>query len=1178
MPHFLCAAGRYRRWLPFVVLLLLAARPAGAVRGVPAAASLEFIQNKGQWDGRVRYEAALPAGRLFVQPTAITYAFFDPAVLAQHHDGGAGAAPTPAGDAAGIAAHAYTVHFERANARAEITATAPTAGERNYFVGADAARWARHVGGFGELRYAGLWPGIDLTLFENAGQHLEYDLLLAPRANPARVALRYEGADGLALDPAGNLVVTTSVRTVTERAPQAWQLDAAGQRRAVACRFVLAGRTVGFALGAYDHRRALTIDPTVQFSTLTGSTADNWGFTATYDNAGNMYSGGIAFGPGFPTTTGAYRTTFGGLVDIALIKYNTAVSGPAARVWATYLGGSSSEFPQSLVTNAQNELVVLGSTSSTNYPTTSAALQRSFGGGTPLDPFHAGGAPYDIPNGTDMIVSRLSADGSALLASTYLGGSGNDGVLDDRNFYSPLNYGDVFRSDVLLDAAGNVYVAAATASPNFPGLAQGFNAPYRGNTDALVCKLTPGLNTVVWANLLGSRGADAAYSIQRDSQGRVYVCGGTGTASVDFPVMAGAYQSTPPGGNADGFVARISADGRRLERATFVGTSSYDQAFLLQLDAAGNAYVFGQTFGQFPITPGLYGAVGGPLFIQKLNSDLTASIYTTAFGSRGGARNGPNLVPTAFLVDDCERVYISGWGGADNDQRGQWLGGSTTGLPTTANAVQRTTDGSDFYLAQFAPGMTTLEYATFFGQNSTDAAEHVDGGTSRFDKRGVVYQAVCGGCRGIQGFPQPPGAGTYTIRNGSTNCNNGAFKMNFEVVQADPGPSRFVCLGGGTVGLGGAPAGGTWTGPGVTGAAGSYRFVPTAVGPGQYILTYTVATTGICVSSRTVRYVVAPPIVPTIAPVPELCVTGSSVALAGTPAGGAFAGPGVGGGRFDPAAAGAGTHLLTYSISDSLGCGTATRQVVVLRPPAVVPGRDTTLCADQRQAFQLTGFAPAGGTWSGVGVTAGGFFTPPNTNNRGGVFVLTYAVAQGVCAARAARTVVVAPTSSQNVALELPVCAALPQFAGLAPFDCLLKPVLLAPRATFIWDFGDGSAGSTEATPTHRYQQPGTYRVRLTARYANCEVLTGFAPLEVGEVKVPNIITPNGDGLNDTFRPHISCLPTSLEVYSRWGQRLYQSSDYHDTWDASGLPDGVYYFLLRDAAGHRVKGWVEVRR
>ena len=1148
--------------------------PAQAARGAAVAPnnpSLEFVQNKGQWDGRVRYEANLPAGTLFVLPGALTYAFLDPTAL-HHHDGTA--RPAGAAKPTDIAAHAYTVHFEKANAHARLTAETPTAGERNYFIGNDARRWASHVGAFRQLRYTSLWPGIDLTLYENTGRNLEYDVLLAPRANPARVALRYDGASALALDAAGRLIIKTTVGTTTELAPKAWQLDAAGQRQPVACRYVLTGSTITFALGDYDRTRALTIDPTVQFSTLTGSTADNWGFTAAYDNAGNMYSGGIVasnLGGNYPATPGAFHTSFSSVEDIGIIKYNTSVSGASARMWATYLGGGSSEFPHSLVVNAQNELVVLGSTSSTNYPTTAGAVQRNFGGGTYLDPFRDGD-PYNMPNGSDLFVTRFSADGSNLLASTYLGGSGNDGVSAPT---LAVNYGDCFRGDVLLDGAGNVYIATNTTSRNFPLMNNGFNNVLAagGQSDALVCKLSPGLNIMLWAGYLGGTGADAAYSIQLDAQGRTYVCGGT--TSSDLPTTAGAYRRTAPGGT-DGFVARISTDGRIVERATYVGTNSYDQAQLLQLDADGDAYLLGQTLGAFPYTTGLFGG-SGPQFVQKLNPDLTTSLYSTSFGSNSTANPGPNLVPTAFLVDDCERVYVCGWGGSVNSRGTGYLGGSTAGLLTTTGALQTTTDGSDFYLAEFSAGMTQLEYATFYGQNGT--LEHVDGGTSRFDKRGVVYQAVCASCSSTQGFPLPPGAGTYTVRNGSSNCNNGAFKMNFEVVQADPGPRRYLCLDNGPVTLGGSPAGGVWAGPGVqANAGGGYRFVPTAVGPGHYVINYTVATTGICLSTRSVRYVVAPPVVPTFAPVPAQCVVGTAVALAATPAGGAFSGPGVSNGRFDPAKAGVGTHTLTYSVADSLGCGTLSQQVVVNRLPVITPGRDTTLCADLRQPFQLRGYAPAGGVWSGTGVTADGFFTPPNTGNRGGVFPLTYTVTQGPCQAMATRTVVLAPVSAKDVSLNLPVCAAAPRYTGLAPFDCPLSPVLLAPHATYSWDFGDGSEPSVLAEPTHRYTQPGTYHVTLTARYGNCEVLTGFSPVEVGDVFMPNIITPNGDAANQTFQPRFSCRPASLEVYTRWGQRVYQTDDYHNNWDATGLPDGIYYYQLRDADDRRAKGWVEVRR
>jgi gliding motility-associated-like protein len=249
--------------------------------------------------------------------------------------------------------------------------------------------------------------------------------------------------------------------------------------------------------------------------------------------------------------------------------------------------------------------------------------------------------------------------------------------------------------------------------------------------------------------------------------------------------------------------------------------------------------------------------------------------------------------------------------------------------------------------------------------------------------------------------------------------------------------------------------------------------------------------------------------------------------------------------------------------------------VVVNAPATINASPDTTLCADQTRAFQLRG-SPAGGTWNGPGVTPAGFFTPPSTNNRGGIFPLRYSYSSTGCEASAVRTVVLAPTSANNVPLNIPECTADPRYAGLAPFTCQFEPPL--PGGTYEWDFGDNTPRSTEASPAHVYERPGRYDVKLVARYAGCVVETRFAPVEVGEVLVPNIITPNGDSINDRFKPRFSCKTTRLQIFNRWGTLLYETQDYHNNWSSSGLPEGVYYYLLRDTDNRRAKGWLEVKR
>jgi len=1029
--------------LSFVAALL---PPPAAAADAPPRPTLEFIENRGQWDGRARYAAPLPGGaRLFAEADGLTFALLADGGPAQRGHGGPATGPranaraaAPPADAA-VRGHALRLRFEGAGP-AVLTAAGPTAERRSYFLGNDPAHWAADVRGYRALRYAGLWPGVDARVYESADQHLEYDFELAAGADPAAIGLRHEGADGLALDAAGNLVVGTRAGALVERAPQAYQTDGAGRRRAVACRYVLAGPVLRFALGPYDRARPLTIDPVVVFATYSGSVADNWGFTATYDPQGHLYSGGIAFGVGYPASLGAFQTTFAALIDIALIKYNTAVSGPAARVWATYLGGAGADFPSSLVVNGRGELLLLGASGSANYPTTAGAAQRTFGGGTPADPLGFG-APYNAPTGSDLVITRLAANGAALVGSTYLGGAGNDGLLPLDALAAPdsvpqlaHNYGDPFRGDILVDAADNVYVASSTASANFP-VARGLGGAYRGGTsDGVVAKLAPDLTALTWASYLGGRAADAAYSLQLEpTSGDLYVAGGT--LSPDFPTTAGSYLPAPPGG-VDGFAVRLSADGRTLRRATYAGTPAYDQAFFLQLGTDGGVYLLGQTRGAFPRSPGLFGTAGGTLFIQKFDADLGRSLLATAFGSTDPANAGRlALNPTAFLVDRCDRVYVGGWGGMVNGGFTNPLdvpfpyqigNGTTAGLPTTPGAFQPTTDGSDFYLAQLAPGLTALSYGTYYGSTGAEG-EHVDGGTSRFDPRGIVYQAVCA-CFERRGFPVPPGANTYSAANGSPgpSCNNAAFVVDFQARIADAGADAGICPTAGPQPLRGEPAGGVWTGPGVTGSvAAGFAFTPAPALVGTQVLTYTVASTGVCTTTATRRVMVTP--------APDLRATWAAVA-----------------------------------------------------------------CPETRLAPLALRF---------------GLATP----------------------------------------------------GPFAPADA-------------VWDFGDGSQGTGPA-PTHTYAAPGRYQPRLRLRYddGRCEAEALAPPVEVLARRLPNVITPNADGQNDTFVVGPDCAPR-LQVFSRWGQPVFDAAAYRDDWGGGNQPAGVYFYLLTYPDGARLKGWVEVVR
>jgi len=670
--------------------------------------------------------------------------------------------PSSLSEAVDVRHHAFRMNFIGANTSQPIRGLDKLSYYRNYFRGNNPNQWSSRVGVYQKVEYSNLYPGID-ALFYSSESNFKYDFIVRPGANPNQILMKYEGLDGL--EKIGeNLALKNSVVQLQELAPFAYQFIN-GELVQVPCYFIVDGAEVRFDFPTgYNSNFELVIDPTLIFATMTGSTSDNWGTSATNDANGNLVGCGMAFATNYPTTLGAFQESFGGEVtDMSIIKYN--VDGTNA-LFSTYIGGASTEFPHSSIVNQAGEIIILGTTSSANFPMTPQSYDSSFDGGSNVTIVPT----INYPNGSDIVVVVLSADGASLNAATYLGGSGNDGLNTSTDL--SFNYADGARGEVNLDSNENIYITSCTESNDFPltngAFQQGFGG---GNQDGVVVKLNSDLSNVLWSTYLGGDDDDAVYSSKVDANNNLYVTGGTN--SNDFPKLGGTLNNTFQGGAADGFISHLSGSNGDLINTTFLGTSAFDQSYLLDLDADGNVYVVGQSVGGYPVSGNVYTDPGTTQFLHKLSPDLNTTIFSTVFGNGDEV----NISPTAFLVDDCQRIYVSGWGGdtqsAGNGSPG--LVGNTLGMLVTPDAIQSTTDGSDFYIIQFAPDATAVEYASFFG--STDANEHVDGGTSRFDKSGVIYQAVCAGCGG-NSFPTTPGV--WSEENGSGNCNLGAFKFAFE--------------------------------------------------------------------------------------------------------------------------------------------------------------------------------------------------------------------------------------------------------------------------------------------------------------------------------------------------------------------------------------------------------------
>ena len=734
-----------------------------------------FTENAGQWNPHVRLAAQLHDAALFLEEEGILVVLREP----HFH---------PAPQHLPLHCHAYRMRFDGA--------TATPQGERrqesysNFFIGSNPAHWHSRVASYTVARYTDVYPNIDLEIY-TASAALKYNWIIHPGSHPRQAMLIYEGTDGVTIAHDGSLRIRTTVSDVTEMRPYAFQRRN-GKEIEVGSRWHVEKAKgenlyhVWIEVDGYDHDNDLIIDPTLIFSTYTGSTADNWGTTAAYDSHKNVYTAGIVFGIGYPVSIGAYDENSNGNADVGIFKFD---STGTQRIWATYLGGAAADMPHSMYVNMLDELLVLGTTGSDNFPVTADACQSTHHGGQTI--YYEGSSSINFANGSDIFISRLSPDGTQLGASTYIGGSGNDGLNYRPHFNNSYqiimagndslyyNYGDGARGEIISDKFGNVYVGSTTMSNDFPTTTDALGPSYSARQEGVAFKIDYNLRNMIWSTYLGGTQDDAVYSIDLDSSYNLLVCGGT--TSNNFPTTAGAYRTAYQGGTADGFVSKIAYDGSHLIASSYIGSQAYDQLYFVRSGRHNEIFLFGQTKapGSTMIHNAGYSVPGSGMLLMRMLPDLSAPQWSTVFGTPGRV----NLSPTAFAADICNRVYAAGWGRDFVNYNGvQWHTAGSTGMETTADAYQDSTDGQDFYILALDQDANSLNYATFFGELHQNGGsiygggDHVDGGTSRFDRLATLYQSVCASCGGTQGFPTT--AGAWSDTNRSSNCNNAIFRFN----------------------------------------------------------------------------------------------------------------------------------------------------------------------------------------------------------------------------------------------------------------------------------------------------------------------------------------------------------------------------------------------------------------
>ena len=671
---------------------------------------------------------------------------------------------------------------------------------QHFYLSDDPAHWAEHVQAATMLRADDLWPGIRLRWRGTRQGRAAFEFTVEPGADPDDIGWRYRGVQP-SIGPDGELQLHHALHdeaagfSAELATPFAFQWNENGTIDEVSCAYRVEGETVRFTVGEYDESRPLVIDPEITFSTFAGSTGDNFGTTASNGPGGALIGGTVTFAPGYPTTADAIQTDMDvfadGISHTAVTVFNPDGTG---LLYSTYIGGSRADIPHSLAYNETwGQIALLGTTGSNDFPTTAGSFQPDFnvGGAVTISIYG-----NDVqPAGLDCYLLTLDGADYTLNASTFFGGTGADG-LEQEPTVLRANFGDFYRGQVDIGPEGSIWIATTTTSTDIPLPGSPAHA---GGQDALVAGFSADLSTLLSGRTFGGFWDDAAYSIEvapDNSFGgldNLQVLVGGGTRSDDLPLPPGSIQPNRAG-LTEGWIVQFNASPGDLtaQFGTYHGLEDYDQVYFVQRDGSGRPYAYGQAKTGMPVIGDVYANPGSGQYITCFLPDMSDIEWQTVVGTGAGTID---LSPTAFLVSDCEQVYISGWGGETNATGGtdEVAGSTTFGLPTTDSPFQAGTDGSDFYLAVLSPNAEDLVYATFFG--GPFANEHVDGGSSRFDQNGTVYQAVCAGCGGMNDFPSTPGA--WSPNNPSPNCNMGVFKFELGKLNAQidiDGPDQF-CQG-----------------------------------------------------------------------------------------------------------------------------------------------------------------------------------------------------------------------------------------------------------------------------------------------------------------------------------------------------------------------------------------------
>ncbi len=624
---------------------------------------LSFEANQGQADSQVKFLSRGGGYSLFLSPTEAVFSLTRHSVR-KPDCRSLGSQEALLDERSTTVTSVVRMKLIGANPAPQIEGLDELPGKSNYFIGNDPEKWRTNIPSYAKVKHKDVYPGVDMIYYGDQRQ-LEYDFVVAPGTNPSVINLSFEGVKNARLDRHGDLVLRTAGGEIRQHKPVVYQ-DEGGVKQYVEGRYLLRGQhRVGFEIAKYDPSKPLIIDPTFVYSTYLGDVT-TFGVGIAVDVAGNAYVTGYT-STNFPTAN-PLQSNNAGNTDAFVTKLNATGTG---LIYSTYLGGSKQDQGNGIGLDAAGNAYLTGFSYSPDFPTRNPVQATNRGQ-------------------SDAFVTKLNPTGTALVYSTYLGGENDD-----------------HGNGIAVDAAGNAHLAGNTYSTDFPTVnpLQSSN-PVR--FDGFVAKLNATGTALVYSTYLG--GSNGAYgnAIAVDPAGNAYVTGYTN--STDFPTV-NAFQPIYRGGQSEAYVTKLNATGTALVYSTYLGGNGIDLGNGIAIDAAGNAYVTGETNStDFPRANPLqpFKSGGSSAFVTKLNATGNALIYSTYLGGSAVTNIGIGIA-----VDNAGNAYVTGL---------------TVSFDfPTANALQPQKapgfffePSSDAFVTKLDSTGTALVYSTFLGGRRDD--------------------------------------------------------------------------------------------------------------------------------------------------------------------------------------------------------------------------------------------------------------------------------------------------------------------------------------------------------------------------------------------------------------------------------------------------------------------------